>query len=94
MLEEKEQRDRYRPYTVTASNEIEAVLSATPNIDGYISLYDILCGKDEREKCRALTPDGGIIMYDNNHLTPHGAEYFYNELDKVDFWHHFKSAIN
>jgi hypothetical protein len=92
MLSEAEQQDRYRPYAIAENNAIESVLAATPNIDNYISLYDILCGKNEREKCHTLTIGGGIIMHDNNHLTPHGAEYFYRELGKIGFWGNFETA--
>ncbi len=86
LLPQDEQLKKYRPYNLEFAESIETILEENPGDDFYISLYDILCGENERERCRAIAPDGGVIMFDNNHLTPDGAKYFNARFEELGIW--------
>ncbi len=89
MLSQEERLKKYRALSSNNYRLIENKLKETPLIDSYISMYDILCGENERNLCMVLEPNGGMIMYDNNHLTPNGARFFYDALSKRGVWDEF-----
>ncbi len=64
---------------------VEEILRKTKGIEDYISLYDILCDEGIKS-CKVLSPEEGIIIYDNSHLTQHGAEFLYKKLERIGFW--------
>lgn len=90
MLSVEEKIKAYRPYALEVSAYMEETLKNDPLIDRYVSMYDILCGEHEREHCVAFAPNGGMIMFDNNHLTPTGAKFLYDQMDAQGFWEDFR----
>lgn len=64
---------------------VEEILRKTKGIEDYISLYDILCDEGIKS-CKVLSPEKGIIIYDNSHLTQHGAEFLYKKLERRGLW--------